>query len=157
MEAYCANGGNGTQAAITAGYAAHSAAVTASKLLKEPKIFSAVEERRAETYALAQKATMLTAEEVLQDLANAKRFDPALMYADDGTLLPVKDMPPEIRKQLEGLHYGKDGVKFLFPKKTAVREQAMKHFGLFEKDNAQQPTAFPLEIRIVPVRAARAK
>lgn len=38
IQHYMANGGNGTQAAISAGYAEKSARVTASELLKMPKV-----------------------------------------------------------------------------------------------------------------------
>ena len=30
-------------------------------------------------------------------------------------------------------------VKYRSPDKTAAREQAMKHFGLYERDNSQKP------------------
>lgn len=47
-EKFCAtyrkNGGNGTEAAIAAGYSEKTAAVTASKLLRNPKIIRRIEE-----------------------------------------------------------------------------------------------------------------
>jgi phage terminase small subunit len=42
VEAYLANDGNGTKAAITAGYGQKSAHVTASRLLKLPKVQDAL-------------------------------------------------------------------------------------------------------------------
>lgn len=166
VEAYCTNGGNGKQAAITAGYSPKTAEVAASRLLSKDKVRNAVEKRRAEALASAEDKTLLTAHEVLQDLAQAKRFDPALMYGEDGALLPIRDMPADVRLHLEGVEFDEIVVgtgenrkvightaKIKFPKKAIVRDQAMKHFGLYEKDNAQQPQAAPPMFVIVPVRA----
>lgn len=152
VEAYCTNGGNGKQAAITAGFAPRSAEVTASRLLRHAKVSAAVQQRRGEAFAHAQRTTLLTAEEVLEDLAQAKRFDPAKLYAADGSLLPVRDMPEEVRLQLEGVEVDEIAVgkgedrtvigqtsKVKFPKKSVVRDQAMKHFGLYKADNEQKP------------------
>lgn len=43
MRHYLANGGNGTQAAIAAGYSAKGAAVAASKLLKRPAVVEEIQ------------------------------------------------------------------------------------------------------------------
>ncbi|MCC7347531.1 MAG: terminase small subunit [Variibacter sp.] len=45
---YIANGGNGTQAAISAGYASGSAKVTASQMLKKPQIRAEIELLRSQ-------------------------------------------------------------------------------------------------------------
>lgn len=154
VEAYCTNGGNGKQAAIKAGYAPKSAEVTASRLLRDAKVSAAVAIRRAQTFEKAQQNTQLTADEVLEDLAQAKRFDPARMYGANGELLHIKDMPPDVRVHLEGVEFEEIAVgsgeertvigrvaKVKYPKKTQIREQAMKHFGLFEEHNRQLPAA----------------
>ncbi len=58
---YMANGGNGTQAAISAGYAPRSAAVTASELLKQDKIRKRLEtEKREQLDRLALDADWIT-------------------------------------------------------------------------------------------------
>lgn len=152
VEAYCTNGRNGKQAAITAGYSAKTAESAASRLLRNVKVSAAVQQRQAEAFAHAQRTTLLTAEEVLEDLAQAKRFDPAKLYAADGSLLSVRDMPEEVRLQLEGVEVDEIAVgkgeertvigqtsKVKFPKKSVVRDQAMKHFGLYKADNEQKP------------------
>lgn len=48
IAAYIANGGNGTQAAIEAGYAPRSAAVTASEMLKMEKIRKRLDGQKTE-------------------------------------------------------------------------------------------------------------
>ena len=64
VEEYCANGFNGTQAAITAGYKANSAQQTASENLSKPLILKAVQ---AELQRLSE-ATGVTAEDVIRGL-----------------------------------------------------------------------------------------
>ena len=47
------------------------------------------------------------------------------------------------------------GIRYRSPDKNAAREQAMKHFGLYERDNKQKPFYMPPEIVIVPVEPRR--
>lgn len=152
VEAMLTNGGNATQAAVAAGYKSGEAAKKAGhRMSTNVHVAEMLEKRRAAVLAQAERTTLLTVQEVLEDLAQARRFDPAKMYGEDGRLLPVRDMPPEIRMHLEGVEIdeiavgrGKDRVvightsKVRFPKKSVAREQAMKHLGLFEKDNTQR-------------------
>jgi phage terminase small subunit len=180
VEAYLQNGGNATQAAISAGYSPKTAKQQGARLLTHVDVSTAVEKRRAETLATAAAATQLTVNEVLEDLAQAKRFDPALLFDDKGVILPVHKMPPEVRLQLEGVKYDQivlgRGKKrrvinvisdIRFPKKSTARDQAMKHLGLYKADNEQKlPTEEQVEHRIAellrkaganaPARGARA-
>lgn len=144
---------NGTEAYKAAGFKAKNdnvAAVEASKLLREPKIFEQIVERKAQILAELKRGTLLTQEEVLQDLTNAMRFDPAELEDADGVLKAMKDLPIAVRSQLEGCEFeklfegrGEDRelvgsvAKVKYPKKVAVREQAMKFFGLFKKHQEQ--------------------
>lgn len=54
VEEYCSNGGNGTQAAIAAGYSENSADVIASQNLDKLSIKEAISEFRAKTAERAQ-------------------------------------------------------------------------------------------------------
>ncbi len=148
IEAYCTNGGNGTEAAKAAGFAPKSAECTASRLLRDAKVSEAVEARRAEVLAKAQEKTQLTADEVLASLARDIRFDPAKLYDESGALKAIHEMDEDTRLALRGLEVDQikvEGiaightVKAKFPEKTAAREQGMKHFGLYKEDNAQRP------------------
>ena len=49
VQAYCANGGNGTQAAIEAGYSKSGAEVRAHELVRNSKVRDAIETFRAES------------------------------------------------------------------------------------------------------------
>lgn len=60
---YLANGGNGTQAAIAAGYAAKSAARSAARLLQRPDVDVALERARARVLTALEQQAVLTIEE----------------------------------------------------------------------------------------------
>lgn len=146
VEAYIRLNGNGTQAAIEAGFPRKSAHVRAAELVKDRKVFEAIVERKAQILAELQRGTLITQEEVLEDMTQAMRFDPALLYDAKGAFRKIGKIPLELRRQLEGtevkeVKIGKAGkvitTEMKYPKHTAVREQAMKFFGLFKKHQEQ--------------------
>jgi phage terminase small subunit len=152
VEAFCENGGNATKAAITAGYSRKTARAQGSRLLTGVDVAKAIAERRAAMLVKAQAKTDLTAEEVLRSLARDIRFDPAKLYNEDGSMKAIHELDEDTRLALRGVETleefagrGDDREltgytkKVKFPEKTAAREQGMKHFGLYEEDNKQQP------------------
>lgn len=66
-DAYLANGFNGKEAAITAGFSQRRAAVTASEILADPQVKAYIEER--------MKQTQMSADEVLFRLGEIVRGD----------------------------------------------------------------------------------
>jgi phage terminase small subunit len=62
VEAYCCNGFNATQAAITAGYSERSAEMTGSRLMSKDNISSAVEAFKAK----ACKKALVTVEDLVK-------------------------------------------------------------------------------------------
>lgn len=141
VEEYIVNGENATQAYKAAGFTAKNdavAGVEGGKLLKEPWVAAEIKRRRAESIEKAQEKTNLTAEEMLASLARDIRFDPVRVFKD-GTLIDFELMDPDTRRALRGLSFdakGRPNIKF--PEQTTAREQGMKYFGLYEKDNAQK-------------------
>ena len=83
---------NGTQAAIRAGYAANSAAVTASRLLRNANVGQAVAER---TLAVAEKAAVLRTTRLLE-----RRLEPGDLERFQALLDTVPDVEPEDYDQL---------------------------------------------------------
>lgn len=88
--AYCANGGNGAQAALAAGYAEGSARQRASELVTNPRILAAI---REETERRLRSGVALGAK-VLLDLAEnaeseAVRLKAAEALLDRGGLLLI--------------------------------------------------------------------
>lgn len=165
VEAYISNGENATDAAIAAGFSAHTAGSQGSRLLKDVNVQAQIRERRAQ---LLNKLE-LTTEAVLRSLAQAVFFDPRKLYRPDGTLKAVHELDDDTAMALAGLevtqemgpgpvdtelepqpHGGglkrQQGQKVLrsitakvkWHDKTAAREQAMKHLGLFKADNTQR-------------------
>lgn len=146
-EAYMTNGGNATQAAISAGFSAKTAGVTGHKLLKHAEISAMLKQRQT---ALAQKYE-LTTENVIRSLAQAVHFDPRKLYNEDGTMKAIHELDEDTAMALSGFEVVEEkgsgderGKVVGFTKKVkwldknAAREQAMKHLGLYLEDNKQK-------------------
>ena len=141
-EAYIANGGNASEAAKSAGYAESSAGVTGCRLLKDAQVRLILDERQS---ALANKYE-LTAEAIIKSIAQELHFDPANLFNEDGSVKSLVEMDADTRMALvsiETLQLGDPESPAIIRKikwatKHQAREQAMKHLGMFEKDNGQK-------------------
>lgn len=141
-EAYIANGGNASEAAKSAGYAESSAGVTGCRLLKDAQVRLILDERQS---ALANKYE-LTAEAIIKSIAQELHFDPANLFNEDGSVKSVSEMDADTRLALvsiETLQLGDPESPAIIRKikwatKHQAREQAMKHLGMFERDNKQK-------------------
>jgi len=146
IQAYIANGGNGTQAAITAGFSPKAADTRACQLMQDVRVTSALAKRQAEL----QAKYALTADDVIKSLAQTMYFDPRKLYREDGSLKSVNELDDDTAMALAQIEVvemaGEAGAKHvpIYTKKVkwldknTAREQAMKHLGLFEQDNAQK-------------------
>jgi phage terminase small subunit len=147
VEAYLANGRNGTEAAIAAGFSPKTAGAQACELLKHPDVQTLV---AARTEKLATKFE-LTTEAVLKNLAQAIYFDPRKLLKDDGSVKAISELDDDTAMALAGFEVteefsgrGQDRELVGFTKKlkwldkNAAREQAMKHLGLYREDNKQR-------------------
>jgi hypothetical protein len=74
-----------------------------------------------------------------EPVARVLRFDPARLFHADGTRKELHEIDEPTRLALHVELDGEGNVKYRSPDKKAAREQLMKHLGLFEKDNRQQP------------------
>lgn len=148
---------NATQAAIRAGYSPRSARVIGPETLSKPAIAQAI----AKELEKRKAAARLNVQEVEERLAELLRFDPAEAYAEDGTLLPVRNMPKAIRRQLAGVeteelftgrgeereHIGDvRKVKWVAPDRAV--ELAARRFGLL-KDKVETRVTLELDQRKV--------
>lgn len=133
---------NATQAAIRAGYAPGSAAVTGCKLLRTAKVKSAVAAAMAER----QRRTAITQDAVLEELWRVAKSDLAKAFDKDGCLLPIHEMPEEARAALAGLETeelfegkGEERVqtgqsrKVKHWDKVKALELVGKHLGMFKE------------------------
>jgi len=97
--AYFNNNGNGTSAAIEAGYAPKSAHVTASRLLNKANVKKLLEKLHS---TLEDKA-IITKERIAQELAKVGFFDIRTIYTDTGALKPILDMPHGAAAVISGI------------------------------------------------------
>lgn len=89
---------NATQAAIRAGYSEKTAEQQGFQLLKKTSVASTLAEAQAER----SKRVEIDADWVLRRLADEADADIADLYADDGSLKPVKEWPLIWRQGLVG-------------------------------------------------------
>lgn len=102
--------GNGTRAATAAGYSARTAHVAASKLLRKGKISTELAKQREKLFSKLE----ISAERVIQGLAELAFFDPRKMFNPDGTMKKLTEMDDETVRAVAGMdveklfrHFGK--------------------------------------------------
>lgn len=118
-------------------------------LMQKPKIIARIKELQAD----AARNVGLTVEKVLNSLRCAIDFDPAKLYAEDGSLKPLHELDEDTRAVLAAIETvemgGTDSPQLLCTKKikwldkNTARDQAMKHFGLYKRDNEQRAPPEP--------------
>lgn len=143
VDAYIANGGNATEAAKIAGYSEKTAYSQGGRLLKDVEIQRAIAER-AET---AAKKYKLTTDLVVKSIVQELTFDPVNLYQAGGQLKDITELDEDTRMALASVEFEQLGSqdapvfvrKFKWAPRQGAREQAMKHLGMFLKDNEQKP------------------
>lgn len=102
--------GNATRAATVAGYSERTASVTGSKLLRKAKVAQELAKLQEK---LCQKLE-ISAEKVLQGIAQLAFYDPRKFFNEDGSLKRIIDLPDDIAPALSGMdverlykHFGK--------------------------------------------------
>jgi len=156
VEAYIANGGNATDAAKQAGYSAKTAYSAGGRALKHVETARMIAERQKKL----QEAHGLTTDRVIQELSRIAFADLRKVFDDKGALLPPNLWPDDVAAAMAGVDVvemaggmevsGESGISHvpMYTKKVklwdknAAIEKAMKHLGMFEKDNAQAKTQF---------------
>lgn len=121
--------------------------VKASELLKSGKVAARIEALRAPALRKAE----LSVERTLEEVAALSYSDIGHMLESNGTLIPLAEMDPKVRRAISSIEFvtDKDGARTtkikLWDKNSAL-EKSMKHQGLFEKDNAQVRESLVLNI-----------
>jgi phage terminase small subunit len=159
---------NGTRAAKEAGYSAHTAHVTASKLLKKPKIQAELSNLREKLLSKLE----ISAEKVLYGLAELAFFDPRKMFNPDGSMKKITDMDDSTVHALAGMdveklfkHFGKgqaEEVGTITKVRLADRglnlERLGRHFKLFtDKLELTDPQAIVAKLQQGRARVAQMK
>jgi phage terminase small subunit len=90
--------GNATQAAIRAGYSERTAGSQAHDLLKKPEIQAVI---GGKVRAALKKAD-ISIDDVIAELSLIVELDPIHAYAEDGSILPMRLWPAELRRACSG-------------------------------------------------------
>lgn len=145
VEAYLANGRNGAQAAIAAGYKASSAKRQAVKLLARPTVKAML---AARTQALAE-TLQVTAERNLLERARLAYYDIGrIAEADIQCPADIAKLPEDLRRVITGWKWDKEG-RFIIElaDKHAHLTALDKNLGLYDKDNQQKGEGMAKAIR----------
>ena len=157
IDEYLANGRNGTRAYLkvypNAKY--DTARTLAPKIFANLRVSKYLEKREVEL----REKYQLTTDDVMRSLSQALHFDPANLYNEDGSFKSIQELDQDTRMALSGItvtemaggakiggdagieHVGIHTKKLKWLDKNAVREQVMKHLGLFSKDKDPPPPA----------------
>ena len=140
-QAYISNGRNGTQAAITAGYSAATAYSAAHRMLKHVEVRALVVEMSAKVEAISG----LSAEEVIRANARIVKADPRKFYHPDGTPKTISELDDDSAAAISGV----TAAGFAMWDKNRAIDMAMRHLGLYERDNMQRAESLNLQIVLV--------
>lgn len=134
VEAYIANGGNATSAAIQAGYSPRSAYNQGYRLMKDDEVGRLLEQRKQQV----AKRLEISTERILRKLVAIAEADVSQFLDSKGAILPPSEWPAEARGAVQSLKWGRFGPEIKLHDSKGAVEIAMKHLGLFEKDNEQK-------------------
>ena len=124
VEAYITNGGNATQAAITAGFSARRARATGAEIVAERSISEEIERRRAKLLAEKQAETGMTIERTLREIARIAYADVRKLYRPDGTIKPMAEWDDDTAATVAGL----ENVEFTSDGQVTGRLRKLKHW-----------------------------
>lgn len=136
-EAWLANGGNATQAAIDAGYSEKTAYSQGGRLLRHVDVVARI---KAGQRRLHQKFELQT-ERVLEEAARIALADPRELFTIDGAVKPIHLWPDHVAAAVSSVKYGQYGLEVKLWNKPGLISDGMKHLGLFERDNRQKADA----------------
>lgn len=147
LEAFLANGCNGTTAAEAVGYKkGQSAYLAGNKFLNELAAsgeLAAVARQRGE-------AAGLETERTLREVARIAYADPRRLFDPDGSPIPLHELPEEVAATIASYEVWPDGrMKIKFWSKVEALDRAMRHAGLYERDNKQLQPNLSLQVILV--------
>lgn len=142
-EAYLTNGGNASEAARAAGYSHKTSHAAGSRLLKDVDVLTIIKQRRK----VVIEKIELTTERTLREIARVAYSDPRKLFNADGTLKQIHELDDDAAATIASVdmeEIKEQGIVIGMTRKVkqwdknAALEKAMKHLGLYEKDNEQQ-------------------
>jgi phage terminase small subunit len=107
----------------------------AGRMLRKAHIAALIKERTQKRLDAAK----LAADELILSAARVIRFDPRKLVDEKGKPKMLHELDEATALALTSVDFDGNVISKVRVDKTAAREQLMKHLGLFEKDNRQQP------------------
>jgi phage terminase small subunit len=138
------NGGNATQAAISAGAPPKGAATTAMRWLKRADVSAAL---LAHTTKIQKKTDSLAAR-LVEEIAGQALFNPQEMLDSNGDMLPLHKMPEHVARAIASIEETPAGRKYKMVSKLGSQELVSKILQLVKQDQQQQ--AIVIQIRQAP-------
>ncbi len=146
IEAYLSNGGNGTNAALEAGFSPASAYSQGSRLLKKAEVAQEIAKRRTEIIA----ALELSTERTIKEVSRLAFCDPRKLVGEDGRMKQLHELDDDTAAAIASVEVDNDGnIKYKFWDKNSAIDKAAKVQGLYEKDNDQKAPKVTLITRRV--------
>ena len=147
---------NASAAYRRAGYTSGNPNVNGPRLLAK----AGIQAELARHMAARSEKVELTAEQVLREIKTAAFLDPLALFADDGTLLPLRKMPEAARRAIAGLEVeelydgrGEDRRMIGYLKKIKLVSKegtltlAGRHLGMFvDKRELSGPGGGPIQM-----------
>lgn len=135
IEAFLSNGGNASQAAISAGFSQKTAGSQGSRLLKNVEIQAEIDKRRTEIVAKMELST----EKTFREIARIAYADPRKIMHEDGRIKLPHELDDDTAAAIASFEVGFDGsIKYKFWPKAQPLDMANKIQGAYEKDNKQK-------------------
>lgn len=139
VEAFLTNGENITQAAIAAGFSANSASAAGSRLLRDDRVLTEIERRRAEIVSNLR----LDTDRLYQEIGRIAFSDIRKIMHDDGRMKLPKELDADTAAAIASFEFDLDGsIKYKFWDKNSAQERAAKVLGAFERTNKQVTDPF---------------
>ena len=145
IAAYLSNGHNCTQAAIAAGFSPRTAYSQGQRLLKNVE----VERQLAEAAKKAGDAADLKTERTLQEVRRVAFSDPRRFFRNDGSIKPPVEWDADMAAAVASYEVVGTKTKLKFCDKLAALEQAMRHLGLYERDNRHNAQNLAIQVNLV--------
>ena len=144
---YISNGGNGAQAAIKAGWSPNCAAQNANRALRNAYVQQILKEHRQRVADELAEKHGLTVDRVIGEIRRIALGDPRKLFNADGTMKALHEMDDETAAMVAAVDFQNGKVKKikLWDKNSAL-DKAMRHLGLYERDNEQGGKQFNLTV-----------
>lgn len=113
-----------------------------------------------------ERMALVEERELLSELSAMLRMDPADCFDERGNLLPIKEIPRNVRRNITSIKVRRvksrtndearieeDIIELKFSDKQGTMEKLGKHLGIYERDNAQKSDRMSAWLASLPPEA----